>query len=335
MGIFQKLKNLKNEIIKGIGEFYRYFINGLIEASDKCKDLKKTNLELAKFHLKQGNFTDAIFRYWIVIHIFKVENEEVFYNLGLAYLFNNSHEKAVKMLNKALEKNSKNELCKFRLKALEKHDQIEEVPIEIIEQDYNIWAPIYSKLVLQTKYIGPEVLIKEYKNFIEAHPKEAIDIETAYDLGCGYGVAGYLASINFKIDHLYGVDIAAEMLLKAKKLNDTDKVYKEFFNQDFMKFSNYPEKANLVIACFSTQFSKDLHPFLKKFKSISHKKSHLIFTLPLSKSKKTCYNGNLRQFDYTVTDVEKALKAENFSKVKVMTQHISSQHEAILAIVIR
>jgi len=335
MGVFQKFKNLKKIITTGLGEFYRYFIDSMVEASEKCRDLKKTNLELAEFHLKQANFSDSILRYWMITHLFKVEDEAVFYKLGLAYLFNNSRGKAINMLHKAYKLNSHNSLCKFRISALEKPDQINEVPIKIIEEDYNIWASIYSKLVSQTKYIAPEVLINEYKNFIEDHSEEALEIVTAYDLGCGYGVAGYLATVNFKIENLYGVDIAENMLAKAKQLNESENIFKQFYHHDFMKFSGYTTKADLVIACYSLQFAADLHPFLKKFKSISHKKAHLIFALPLSKSKKTCYNENLRQFEYTVSDVEKALKAEKFSKIKVITKNISSQHEAILAMAIK
>jgi predicted TPR repeat methyltransferase len=335
MSVFQKLKTFKSDVTKGLSEFYSYMVTSLVEASEKCKDLKKTNLELAKFHLQHANFSDSIFRYWIVLNVFKVQNEKTYYNLALAYLLSNSRAKAINFFEKALKLNPKDKLCKFRLSALERPDLVTEIPQEILEEDYDIWASIFSRLVLEAKYIGPEILINEYRDFIAAHKKEELAIASAFDLGCGYGIAGYLASVNFNIEHLFGIDISNKMISKAKSLNDKEHTFEKFFHEDFMKFSGYQAKADLVIACHSLQFSNDLEPFLKKFKTISQKKAHLIFSVPLSKKKKTCYDENLRQFQYTITDVEKVLKAQNFKKIKLTSKQVSSQQEAIIAIVIK
>ena len=335
MGAIQKLKSLKGDIIKGLSEFYSYMVTSLVEASEKCRDLRKTNLELAEFHLKQANFSDSIFRYWIVINIFKVHKEKAFYNLALAYLFSNTRAKAISYFHKVLELNPKNKLCKFRLAALEKPDEVDEVPLEILEEDYDIWSSIYSRLVREAKYIGPEVLIDEYRNYIAEHKKEELEITDAFDLGCGYGIAGYLATVNFKVENLYGVDLSNKMLSKAKSLNDKEHVFKKFFHENFLKFAAYPAKADLVIACHSLQFSRDLKPFLKKFKAISKNSAHLIFSLPLSKSKRTFYDENTRQFEYTITDVEKMLKAEKFSKIKLITKQTSGSQDSIIAIAIK
>lgn len=335
MGLFQKLKSLKNDITKGLVELYSYMVTSLIEASEKCKDLRKTNLDLAKFHLDHANFSDAIFRYWVVIHIFKVSSVKVFYHLALAYLLSNSRVKAIRYFNKTLELDPKNNLCKFRLTALEKPEQVEEIPNEALEEDYDIWASVYSKLVQEAKYIGPEVLITEYRDFIAEHKKEEQVITNAFDLGCGYGIAGYLATTRFKIEHLYGVDLSNKMLAKARNLNGKDHTFEKFFHENFLKFSAYPAKADLVIACHSLQFARDLEPFLKKFKTISQKQAHLIFSVPLSKTKKTFFDENLQQFMYTIADVEKALKAQKFTKIKLVSKPVSAQQEAIIAIAIK
>jgi predicted TPR repeat methyltransferase len=333
MNTFQKFNDLKADIKKGLSAFYEQIVTSFVETSKKCRNLKKTNLELAKFHLEHAHFTDAIFRYWIIINIFKIRDAAVYYNLGLAHLLSNSRNKAILYFRETLLLDPQNTKCQFRIASIETPSEIAVIPSEIIEEDYNIWAKIYSKLVLETKYIGPDILIQAYQEFIQEHSKEEREIKTVFDLGCGYGIAGYLAKRHFKIDHLYGVDISKQMLSKAKQLNAEEKVFAQFYHEDFLHFKDYPHKADLVIASYSLQFAQDLQPFFKTFKAMSNKVAHLLFSVPLSKSGSTVYNEHMMQFEYTVSDIEQWIKAQKFSKAHIVKKNISSNQEAIVAII--
>lgn len=333
MNILSKFKNIKNEISKGIRDFYSYFINSLIDASKKCKDLRKTNIELADFHLTNANFNDAIFRYLILIRFFKLESERIFYNLGLAYYLNNSKTKALDFFKKSLKLNPMNKLCEFRINSIENPDSITAVPLEIVREDFDILAKIYGKLVIKSKFSAPELLVKELVEFITR--QEDIDkykCKAAIDIGCGYGVGGYLAKVSINIDELYGIDLSPIMIEVAKKFNDKEHTFNELYNGDYLKFDQYEGKFDLVIACYCLQFTKDLKPFFKKFKHFSHKDAYLAFAVPHSKFRKTCYNENTRQFEYTIEDLKKMLEAEKFHKFKISNLEVSNNSEALLVV---
>jgi len=334
MSIIQKIKNLANEVSTGMNEFYSHFINGLIEASEKCKDLRKTNIDLAEYHFSNANFNDAIFRYLILIRIFKLETEEIFYNIGLACYLNDSKTKALSFFKKAYQLNPKNKLCKFRIESIESPESIDTVPIEIITQDFDKIASKYGRMVLKNKYVAPEILIKNLSEFISRHEDiSKYTCDAAIEMGSGYGVCGYLAKTGLNIKKIYGVDISSKMIDEADKLNATDNIFQKFYNEDFLNFDKYTTHFDLVIACFSLQFTRDLKPFFKKFKSISNKNAYLAFAVPHSKSNKTCYNENIRQMEYATEDIEAMIKAEKLHNFEISLKDISSACEAVIVVI--
>jgi predicted TPR repeat methyltransferase len=333
MNIIQKIKELKTKSVSFFSNSYKEMLDNLMEMSVKCKDLRKTNIDLAHLHLVNGNFSDAILRYWILIHVLKHEDFSVYYNQGLSYLFNDSPQKALECFLKAKKFNSRNALCKFRIESLTHPDSIKEIPTNSIIEDYNIQAKSFKNFIKNNEYIAPQVMFSELKDFINKDNLNAkFNPLNILDIGCGYGLCGYLAKEEYGIENIFGIDIASEMVKEASSLNAQEKSFKRIYLEDFHNFKHYESKFDIVLACFSLQFSLDLKHSLKQIKDIAKKGTYIAIALPHKAVKDSYFCPNHRYFIYSRQDIDGLVEHSKFSDHRVCVKSISKTSEALIII---
>ena len=98
-----KESNTNNKSTKFLGFLDNLYtrIKGFYqEVCSKSKNLSKTNYDLGMFHMKNGNLSDAIMRFKLVIFM-KGETGMLYYNLGRCYNSMDKQQKAEEALLKS------------------------------------------------------------------------------------------------------------------------------------------------------------------------------------------------------------------------------------------
>ncbi len=257
-----------------IRNFFNKTLQEVHIAIDKLKNLSETNYELGIYHMNKGNIRDAKMRFAFVIRL-KPDFAIAHYHLARCYLFDLDFDKAKAELNLALSLDPNLEVAKYRLNLV--NCTVEEgnnIPIQVIEEDYNSLAKNYENYMInQLKYDAPEILaqaIAKYSAFLNG-----ADINVL-DLGCGTGLVGASLDQNVTIKSLMGIDVSANMLELAKTLVvEGDPVYTSTEKGDFQDLKRITGKYNIITACMSFGYIRDLQSVFAEIDRLLLKESIL------------------------------------------------------------
>lgn len=266
-----QLGNFVKSLPDTMGEFFLDTINQLKIAREKLKNFAETNYKLGIYHIDKGNMTDAKFRFFMVSRL-EPNNELAHYHLARCHLYNLNFDKAKEELKQALEIDKNFKAAKFRLKFAEQSIKDENIPIEVIEEDYNNLADSYETIFTNqfTKDIQ-EILAK-----LLAEHVEGIEDPFMIDLGCGTGMVGYNVRNIVAIKSLLGIDISGKMLDYAKELtiNETP-VYNHVRKMDFHNLSHITDNYDIITACLSFEYCHDLLKLFKQLDKIKARRAVL------------------------------------------------------------
>lgn len=176
-------------------------------------------------------------------------------NLGVLYLQQQSIETAKYYFEKALQERPDSESLQYTLGAITGDCSHQQAPQTYISNLFNSYAghfDLHAKQALE--YCTPELLKSSVASFFLS-PPTALNI---LDLGCGTGLCGAL----FKSwsQRLIGVDLAANMLAKAKEKNIYDTL---ILDENVHYLQHTPKTFDLITAADVLVYQGELEPIFQ------------------------------------------------------------------------
>jgi 2-polyprenyl-3-methyl-5-hydroxy-6-metoxy-1,4-benzoquinol methylase len=250
------INNLKNliygladttiSVIKSLGklDIKKFVLDYYQDFFSKIKDLKGTNWDLALYHLKAGNYNDAIMRFKLVGKT-GYRQKEIYYFLALIY-----HEKdqildSKHYLTLYLNSDDQNYRAEAEyLAALNGTAIINTIPQSILQLrrgriTFNLQKASFDKTT-----------IERFLTIINLLKNTAPNCNRILELGCHIGFLGKLLKENLPVHYLKGKDWSKESLEVTKLLRDVkdNKIYNELeLVNDFTELFNENALYNLVI----------------------------------------------------------------------------------------
>ncbi|MBP7190005.1 MAG: methyltransferase domain-containing protein [Rickettsiaceae bacterium] len=289
--------NLKNFFI----EQYQDLKLHIEKVRTNLDNLKDTNIDLAWYHIKQGNISDALVRFKIIDTLIAPNDKEVFYGIGWCYFLKKDKEKAISYLEKAGDED------KVGLKAfLENSAEVTQSPTKILDEYRRITSESYiKKWINYPKYL-PRLLTKDLLSVVEELPKDC----KILDLGCSCGFIG--AEIDRTMQKNYtltGVDNIEELTSYTKSIRDDKiRVYDKIVSMSAKQFLNSPEeeKYNIIFSFNSLDFAKNLDLYFSRITRILEKNGYL--ALLLQTDTQTIWNPFECRFIYSADEITAKLK---------------------------
>lgn len=332
LGYVEKIKEFFYTLYQTFLKILTDTKNSLKDMRDRSKDLLASNIDLAYFHLNKGNLADAIMRFKIIIY-FLPEKEKIkyYYDLGRCYLYNGKLTKAVENLKLALQYEQNKEKTEKRLQIVKDKDHLTDVPLQIISEDYDFFVTKFTQFVKNEKYLAPEETISFFKSCYKEKPeskkKEVIEI------GCGFGLAGYLLKISYPHFEITGIDISPRMIEEAKLLN-TDNTFKELIAGNYLQPLEKNKKFDIVLSVMSLQFSKNLKDRIINIKQKLNPEGIIIACIPVLNSNQNppeaSFSMQDQYFYYSEEYVKNSFKEADFEIIDYIVKQVTVSSKAIL-----
>jgi SAM-dependent methyltransferase len=203
------------------------------------RDMTGTNIELGKFHLRCGNYTDAIIRFLLVTKYLDRGNKVANYWLGWTYFLKNNHRKALIALEQSEIQNDV-DLYNF----IRDIDNISEVPSDIHRMYRDIKATVFiDKFASESVNISVQA-ITEFNKLVTGLPEHYSILE----LGCNIGLLGLEIRKRMQESFdLKGVETSAELIKLQSLYSRTDETYDEIIQSDIIEFLEYDKTSYDII----------------------------------------------------------------------------------------
>ena len=240
-------------------------IQGIYDSRDKLKDIPGTNYKLGLYHMQQGNFYDAIFRFGIVCR-FAPDNIDAHYNLARCYMFRGANKEAKKKLEHVLKKIPDHVEAKYLLKKIDSPKTVEFIPESLIKETIDIRADFYRQDYIDNGYSGSKALVNEvFRNVNDKNPNYDV-----LDLGCGTGVCGFILKKRSLARRIVGVDLSKIMIETCReKRVESEPVYDELHEAEISKYlQSEQSKYNLVLSDLATDFIGKLDGYAVSIKRV-------------------------------------------------------------------
>lgn len=300
--IKDSLQNTKNEIKSDYKKL-----------RDNWHNLRGTNLDLAIYHMNNGNISDAILRLKILDFIISPNDEEVFGLLAFCYLAKGNKAKALDYINKTSEKHDP-----LGLKAFLTNNDLTEIPVQIHNEYRKICAELYIPKWRSYEIYIPKLFVTSLFAAIEELPARC----KILDLGTSAGLIG--AELDYKLEKNYsltGVDNIKELTKHTK--HGKRNLYDELLDLSVKEFllQEHSKKYNIITSFCSLDFAKDLSSYFVKIKKILAVNGY--FALLLQTDSKSYLNRAENNFVYVKSDIEKQLRLANFEILDIKGWRIS------------
>lgn len=276
-------------------------------------NLHNTNLDLAIYHMNNGNINDAILRLKILDFIISPNNERVFALLAFCYFVKGNKTRSLEYINKTSQKHDV-----FGLKHFLTHNDLAEIPEQIINEYRRICANIYiAKWHSYDIYI-PKLFVSSLFKNIEELPASC----SILDLGSSAGLIG--AELDYKLEKNYtltGVENVKE-LTKYTKHNKRN-LYDALLDLSVKEFllQKHNKKYNIITSFCSLDFAKDLSCYFVQIKKILAEGGY--FALLLQTDSQNYLNASGNNFVYIKSDIEKQLRLANFDILDIKGWRLS------------
>lgn len=313
-----KESNTNNKSTKFLGFLDNLYtrIKGFYqEVCSKSKNLSKTNYDLGMFHMKNGNLSDAIMRFKLVIFM-KGETGMLYYNLGRCY---NSMDKQQKAEEALLKSKSfaldpvQIMLVDYELAHLNasKYKPPAFIPLPYVAEYFDNLARDLKSGTIAMPYYGESMIIRTILAEVGSNELNMLD------LGSGFGRIAEFARKKLNIAKITAIDISKEMANYANELmGDSEKVYDIVLNTDFTKYlPTVEEKFDLITAIESFSYLGDLTSILKHCANALESKGHLVLSLPLSNAKQFHLDKSLEFFTYSKEYLQTKLEEAGFTHI--------------------
>jgi predicted TPR repeat methyltransferase len=146
---------------------------------------------------------------------------------GFALLMAGRLEESADMFRRAIQQNPDDRRSEYYLCVVEGRDPDDDIRRAYVEGEFDRYAEKFDhKLVEKLGYSIPF----QARKMLESVYGKDLHFECAADLGCGTGLSGDM--FRDSVDTFIGVDIAEQMIVKAKERN----CYDELFKSDISSF---------------------------------------------------------------------------------------------------
>lgn len=151
----------------------------------------------------------------------------IYKDYGYALLMGDKHEESADMFRKAIQQNPNDQRSRYYLCVAEGREPDDEVRSAYVQGEFDSYAEKFDhKLVDQLGYTIPS----QAREMLESIYGQKLHFDCAADLGCGTGLSGDL--FRDTVDTFIGVDIAAQMIAKAKERG----CYDDLFQSEILSF---------------------------------------------------------------------------------------------------
>ncbi|MFM8454608.1 MAG: tetratricopeptide repeat protein [Gammaproteobacteria bacterium] len=266
------------------------------------------------------------------------------HNLAIILIKKNQHSEAKNYFEKALKLNAGNITADFMLQAIlgdrenNQHNNPnnniikipEQAPLPYVQDLFDQYAPYYNRHLKCLNYQTP-YLMRACIN-----PHLPFTCEICLDLGCGTGLSGL--AFQDAVRDLIGLDISANMLAEAKKLN----IYKNLIQDSIIDFleknlkTQAPETKfyNLILATEVLIYFGDLGPIFKLIQENLKPRGLFCFSIEIPEVQKT-YNINkpsyvlqkTGRYQHNPDYISKLAENNNFKILKEDDCELRKHHE--------
>jgi SAM-dependent methyltransferase len=215
-------------------------------------NLAETNLELGKFHLRMGNYTDAMLRFLLITKYLDKDSKAANYWLGWAYFLKGNHRKALISLSNA-EGENKADLYNF----IRTINTVSEVPTDV----YGLHRDITSGNFIDK--FGSETVNLPIQMITEFN-KIAADLPEHYsilELGCNIGLLGLEVKKRMQESfEIKGVETSAELIKLQDLYLRSDEIYDRIIQSDLLQFlQKDQDKYDVILSLDGLSSNKDLN----------------------------------------------------------------------------
>lgn len=191
-------------------------------------------------------------------------------NLGVTFLKMEHYNDAVKHFNAALKISPNNSEVEYILAALTGEQSPGQAPEEYVTHLFDQYAPYYEKHLLEyLEYQSPKLMLAA----IQQHMRDNFDHLFIVDLGCGTGLTGQIFKPYAR--RLVGVDLSPKMIELAKKKN----VYDDLTVADINVSLSAIEHADVTLAGDVLSYLGDLSHTFATVKSALKNQGLFAFTV--------------------------------------------------------
>ncbi|RTK92420.1 MAG: methyltransferase domain-containing protein [Rickettsiales bacterium] len=308
--IFVKMKNTIKKIFSGIiylpKKIYTLvdqIINDCITLRIKMKDLAKSNIDVGQYHLRNGNYNDAIFRFKLVDKFLDKNNIIANYYLGLAYFFKKDYQNATTHLLKA-EKKDKIGLLNF----IKNIDNIESVPDKIYKLHRKNRAQFFVDKFASEENNIPQNLIIEFN-------KAASDLPAQYsilEIGSNIGLLGFEIAKRMQDEFIItATEISREMINIQSVIYPDQQFYDEIYNDSAEAFiENNLQNFDVIFSLDGFSYIKNLRTILANIFSKLNNNGYFAFCVRTSNNPSFSYE--LLEFSYNFEQLSADLREIGF-----------------------
>lgn len=147
-----------------------------------------------------------------------------------------------------------------------RHKQTNDIPVEITQENVNIWAIVSSNQVINDKIITPNmVFIFEYLNILKTDVRSLLSSSTDRS----FALNSFIAQLEYRYKESakYSQSLALYRAELVKKFNDNERKINELkdkISQDFTKFN-------------TTQTTKNIDDFLELKQKSNNYRTYIVF----------------------------------------------------------
>lgn len=266
-GFFKLIGSLYSAVVSNVqGEWYN-----LKRLSFKRHIIIKNNLDLGKYHLQEGNISDALLRFYLVSKLLDKGNKEAVYNMGLCYLLQAKYDQAKLCFVEAAEFD-KIGLANF----LENYKTVQIIPsrIETLYRDL-VNKKYIDRFQLEKSNLYVE-LIKELNSHLSILPDKCAVLELGFNIGLlGHEIKKRLPD-EFVIT---GVESSSVMIALHNKISGVSK-YDYIVEQSVFDYLNNSKgKYDIVLSVGGLAGTSNLSNVLPAIKNLLNNNGILAFVV--------------------------------------------------------
>ena len=207
-------------------------------------------------------------------------------------------------------KYGENKIVLHTCKALSDGRSEDIAPAEYVRNIFDVFAPDFEQVLYGLEYCAPDLIYRFLQEIYGA--KKYIGLRIL-DAGCGTGLCSKYLDSALKKYQLYGVDISAQMLEKARQRGKYKELKKDDMESYLIKQKN---KFDLIIAAdVLTYFGALENVFCACFKSLAER-GIMVFSISKNEKDSISWQQHLSgRFVHGEKYVQKALKQSGFQEV--------------------
>ena len=288
------------------------FIKHIKSLPIKLANLTDTNLELADFHLRNGNISDAILRLKITKNLIAPNNKQIEYKLAWCYFIKDEIQQAILHLDKCLDITQAAEL-----KNLLSSNDIAEIPSAILQQYKD-----FSAVNWEDKFIDKKCNV--YQEVIRALALQMKNIQPGceiLDFGAYNGAIG--KEIARQLPNKYSID-AVENCPRMHKFLLQSNIYHNIYNVSLLDFLDAKNKPyDIIFTLASLSFIKNFTFYLKGLRQRLKQGGYLALVLPINACAQIA--SNKIEFLYNEEEVSQILRELGFKSINSKALQMSNE----------